>query len=120
LAPGGLNSYSYFLFRFTVGTNGVAYRISVTSASPTTFDSIMMLYQGAFSSANPTSNFLFGNDDASGVTLSSDVFSSLNTTLYSGFTYSVVVSTYSSGYPLASSITLECSSTAGDACTFLD
>ena len=73
----------------------------------------MLLYQGTFNPSNPTTNFLFGDDDDG-----ENRYSKISTTLYTGFTYNAVITGYNYGR-LIDEVTLKCESSAGVACNFL-
>jgi len=122
LAPGGSNQYQYYyyLFSFTVGQDD-AHTLEVTSATWNDSnnvvqqqDTVMLLYQGTFNPSNPTTNFLFGNDDVDAL----NRYSKISTTLYTGNTYNAVITGYYN-ITLIDEVTLKCESSAGVACNFL-
>ena len=114
LAHGGSYQNYYYLFSFTVGQNDV-HTLEVTSATwnGSSEDTVMLLYQGTFNPSNPTTNFLFGDDDGGEGT-----YSKISTTLYTGNTYNAVITGYNYGR-LMDQVTLKCESSAGVACNFL-
>ena len=114
LAHGGSYRNYYYLFSFTVGQND-EHTLEVTSATwnGSSEDTVMLLYQGTFNPSNPTTNFLFGDDDDGEGT-----YSKITTTLYTGVTYNAVITGYNYD-TLMDQVTLKCESSAGVACNFL-
>jgi hypothetical protein len=104
LGPGS-NLYNTIAAQFTVDTNG-SYDIETTSAN---FDTVILFYNGAFSSSNPSQNLGAGNDDTTNSNICSPTStanrcSKVTQTLATGTTYTLVVTTFSNnttiGFPV--------------------
>ena len=76
---------------FTVDTAG-DYTLTVLNTSPA-IDTVMVLYQGTFSSASPLTNCIAYNDDAAGIS----PLSRITQTLATGTTYVLVTTTFDNG-----------------------